>query len=946
MKKLFKIFVWAAGIFIALLLLIVIAFKLFFPAEKAKVYAIEKAETFLNRKVTIEAIDISIWGGLGLQLVGVTVSNPQDFSDQTDFLTAENVDVKMRLWPLLFGEFRVDRFILNRPQISLIKSIELKNNYTFESADSIPETKALENIPGEAVPAVAAISFETFEINNGTIVYKNYSDQSELILSGINFHSSLVNPTENRFQSIGELAIESVLLESEESFPEVKVSLEYDAELDLTNKRLVLEESALELNDISFRLSGQLSDFTSAPKGRFTIKSESVLAEQLIELLPSRVRKSISDYTISGELSMTIDLEYDQQKTTPFSYSGTLSLNKVRVTTRMINATLQFDRAFIDFKPDNVRANIEGGTIDGQPFKGHVIINDFANPELNGDLTGSIDLAVFDPLIDKEDKFEFSGKTELDLRFSGRINDSEQLVYSGNLKMLNGKFKSELLPEPIDSLYLDLYIDNKVTTVRRIAAKSKSAELLFSGRFENVINYFMADSLSRLKLPAPLIVGELSGSSDLALLNGYLEKTRAARVTGKTSFNLKVSGNPVLLTSLKPYGNLSISDGSYYDSTFPEPIKHFSATMTVVADTFKVDSMKIEFESSDVSLSGKIIQPVPYFLTYLGIIEGTPPKPLFELDIISRRFNVDKMFPEAVPGSEAVTAKLPSDTVPELIVPDMNGRGTFSIDTLIYSQIEFTNIKGLLRVQDRRMESYNVTGNVYSGRISGETTIDLNDFSKPQYNGKFKATSIEADDFVSRFTKMGGFLFGKININGDYNAQGWDRQAFLNSLSMNGLAQMNKGKLVTSDSIHQKLNFITKKLKLPFDKEQTIRNLSSKITVKDGKVGLDNLKTSLGVIGDLELGGFYSFDGELDYTGSILLSKEQTKKIMSELSKNNLLGGLAGLLNNKSVDRLRLPIKLGGTVDKPKPEIDMAALTGNAGKNLLQNLFKKFSENK
>ena len=169
-------------------------------------------------------------------------------------------------------------------------------------------------------------------------------------------------------------------------------------------------------------------------------------------------------------------------------------------------------------------------------------------------------------------------------------------------------------------------------------------------------------------------------------------------------------------------------------------------------------------------------------MTYLGIIEGTPPKPLFELDIVSKRFNVDKMFPEAVPGSEAGTAKLPSDTVPELIVPDMNGRGTFSIDTLIYSQIEFTNIKGLLRVQDRRMESYNVTGKAYSGSVSGETTIDLNDFSKPRYTGKFKATGIEADDFISRITKMGGFLFGNININGDYNALSLDRESFLTSL--------------------------------------------------------------------------------------------------------------------------------------------------------------------
>ena len=95
MKKLLKILAWIAGIFIVLLILVVVGFKLFFPAEKAKAMAIEKASAQLGREITIEGIDLSIWGGLGIQLVDVAVANPPEF-EGGEFLSADNVDLKLK----------------------------------------------------------------------------------------------------------------------------------------------------------------------------------------------------------------------------------------------------------------------------------------------------------------------------------------------------------------------------------------------------------------------------------------------------------------------------------------------------------------------------------------------------------------------------------------------------------------------------------------------------------------------------------------------------------------------------------------------------------------------------------------------------------------------------------------------------------------------------------
>jgi hypothetical protein len=715
--------------------------------------------------------------------------------------------------------------------------------------------------------------------------------------------------------------------------------MDYSAALDFGKQLFSIQQSQVKVNDISIRIEGELHDIKSAFNGRVNIQGEQISAEQVMPLLADSLKRKLREYDLKGTFDLDLDLEYDQRKAEPLYYSGTINIIDVSLQNGAINGELKFKQALVDFKPDNVRANIEGGTFNSQPFKGHLVMNDFDNPYINGDITGSMDLSIFQPLLArKKGNINLSGKSNIDLKFSGALKEKLNLQYSGNLSVVGGKFAAEFLPEPVDALTMDLYFDNEVTNVRKISAQSKSANVNFTGRFEHVLNYYLADSSDRPKLKKPLITGNVDGKADLSVLNKYLTEKRGGQMTGVVDFNLKVSGSPVDISDLKPHGAMTIANGSLIDTLLPEPINRLDAQFTVVADTFKVDSMTVQFVSSDVKMRGKIIRPVPYFLTYLGVTGGDPLKPLFELNLTSRRFNVDKMFPEAVPGSEAISEPAEVTTEPSLVVPDMNGTGTFLIDTLIYSEIEFTNIKGDLRVQDRKIDCYNVTGSVYTGKVTGETSIDLNDFANPKYTGEFKANDVEADDFMKRFSKLGGFLFGKINVNGTYNAFGWDRNAFLSSLTMDGLAQMTRGKLVTSGPSYQAVNAIAKSLSLNFDQEQPVRNLASKLLVKDGKVGLDNLKTSLGDIGDIEIGGFYAFNGGLEYKGSVLLSKEATKKVMSFLTKDDVLGGLTGLFTDKSVDRLKLPLLIEGTVDDPKVKVDMAGLSKTAGQNLKNKL--------
>jgi hypothetical protein len=115
--------------------------------------------------------------------------------------------------------------------------------------------------------------------------------------------------------------------------------------------------------------------------------------------------------------------------------------------------------------------------------------------------------------------------------------------------------------------------------------------------------------------------------------------------------------------------------------------------------------------------------------------------------------------------------------------------------------------------------------------------------------------------------------------------------------------------------------------------------------VEDGKVFLDKLKAELGKIGEVSIDGYYGFNGNLDYSGTILLSESMSKDVASKLG---LGSSIANLLTSGSTPRFAVPVKIGGTVDNPSFEIDKETLQkniadklkGDAG-NLLKGLFKK-----
>jgi len=930
MKKALKVLLWFAGIALVLVILAVVAAYLFFPLEKAKAYAIERGSVALNRPLQVKGVNVSFWGGLGVVLEDVSIGNPEAIGEG-ELLVAEHVDVKLRLLPLISGEYEVDRLVIKNPHIRLRVLADGSNNFTFDAIEQKAPPEMADQIEPETKAAAVAVSFDKLEISDGNLEFSDDSTGVNFTAVGLDLQTTLETPRPGVYKSAGRISIDGLGIPEANDFPELSIDLKYSGGFDLGQDLITLDNAQLTANGVTVDLVGSVMGVLESPRGKVSVKSDQIPVESLLAFLSPVQRQSFEGFAASGNLAVDMDVEYDPRDKEALSYFGTAILSALTLSSDTIPGQLSIKKALVDFKSDNLRMTIQDGAFDGESFKGHLVVNDFDNPDLNGELAGGLNLEYLAPFLPAQQDRHMSGRCQFDIKISGGLSDWKSMDFSGNLKVRDGSYRSAALPIPFDSLDLDVYFDRSLSHVKKFSSRTPSGRLEFTGRVYDLVPYLLADSEAVVEIK-PRLEGKLVGDLDVSILNQFLPAKGGPKMEGRLDFNLDLEGVLSDVGTFAPTGSIFISDASYTDSLLPEPIEQFSAEIVAREDTLEVRDMSVRFSSSDVSLVGKLSHPFPYFLPINDSLRNSLKKPVLVFELSSGRFDTDRLFPEAVPGTglpeqSAVTF----DSVSSIMLPNIEGAGVLTVDTLIYSAVEFTEIAGRMRIHDRIIECYDVTGKVYSGGVAGGSTVDLTDFTTPRYSGQFEASNIEADDFISHFSTLGGHFFGKMNLDGTFAATGWDPDSIPYSLNMNSTFTMANGKVVTTGAVHQAINTVAKLFGKEVAAEQALKNLTTFIKVEDGKVMVDRLRTSLGNLGDLSLNGFYAFDGTVQYQGTILLSQEWSQK---NLSGGGLLGGLAGLLTDKNDSRVRLPISLLGTLDDPRLEVDYGALKKGLGDNL------------
>lgn len=140
-----------------------------------------QVERALGRTVQVGEIEISLWGGVGARLQNVALADDPAFSSET-FVRATDLEVKLKLMPLLRREIEVRRVIAHDPVIRVIRNAQGVFNFASlgrgDTLDAPPQTS--EATPSSSAESLPLLLVALVNISNGDIHYTDQHTNTDL----------------------------------------------------------------------------------------------------------------------------------------------------------------------------------------------------------------------------------------------------------------------------------------------------------------------------------------------------------------------------------------------------------------------------------------------------------------------------------------------------------------------------------------------------------------------------------------------------------------------------------------------------------------------------------------------------------------------------------------------------------------------------------------------
>lgn len=155
--------------------------------NRNKDFFLSQAEQALGRKVSVGDVGVTLWGGIGVTLSRFTLSDDPSFSS-SHFVSAEDLQVNLKLLPLLRKDFQVKRLILHKPVIHVIRNKQGRFNFATIGEEKKQKPKEPEKAEKEKEPkAPPALLIAMVDISGGEVRYVDQKEGTDFRAQQIDF---------------------------------------------------------------------------------------------------------------------------------------------------------------------------------------------------------------------------------------------------------------------------------------------------------------------------------------------------------------------------------------------------------------------------------------------------------------------------------------------------------------------------------------------------------------------------------------------------------------------------------------------------------------------------------------------------------------------------------------------------------------------------------------
>ncbi|MCP4568039.1 MAG: AsmA family protein [FCB group bacterium] len=609
---------------------------------------------------------------------------------------------------------------------------------------------------------------------------------------------------------------------------------------------------------------------------------------------------------------------------------GTLKIPSISSNLLPENLPLDLELAYnadIDFQYADLTLSNTTLKINGIPFEVEATVRNFLDPQSIFTKLKATDVSI-EPLLAYIPAGTGFDPTEI--RLSGQIDGAVEArieMGGGRTPYLSGALKFN----DLSIGYLDLKNRLYFKTLD-IAFNPDTVSFVSAGGKLSDEDFYLAGTAKNWDDLAFAVTTK--GSYDLAGILPFMEPEYGHQLSGRAHFDLELDGQKSNWIDMDIQGQAGVEKVFYTNDSLTSPLNRLDMDINFQPNKVIIESLYAEYPGVKMTLTGTMKNGFAHLLQP----RGGHKKPYLDFQLKAPLIDYDILVPEeeviqtGVDNHGGQTTELPAP----IFLPDIEAGGRVVVDKLVFRGIEITDIQSEVGYKDGIISYKKAQGRIYSGRMQSDGSVDINDMYQPYVSCTFAGQDIEADDFLTQMIDAGGHLFGKFDVDGTLAGRGSEPEDFINSLDANGHLSMKEGRLVNFDLISR----LADQFKFKTFEEESLRDLATAITVRDGKVLLEGTKL-FSKMGDWNIGGTVAFiDRTLDLRVGLYLSPEFSKKL-------DLFGGLL----EDDQGRVKVNFNLTGDYDNPtvsnlstdnsaaQKKVEDAVKEG--AKKLLDGLFKK-----
>jgi AsmA protein len=268
----------AGATILALLIATAISLPMFVDLGRFKSIYLPLIEETLQRRVDLDEVRLSLVPRPSIRLSNLNIS-ANSTSPAESFFTAQEVQLRLKLWPLLSGRFEITEFVLDKPVFTLQKASKRSASSNVLADKQIPANSGAESNklgPAPKLPDSAAIALtipRRLRIKDGQLK----------ILTA--------KPTPLRIHGI-ELSMEE--FSSERPFP-YRATFNYPGLKTVTltglldyqdeQTKLIFNDNRLTVQNLTLPLEGSISNLATTPRFNLVLADESVDARPVMQIL-------------------------------------------------------------------------------------------------------------------------------------------------------------------------------------------------------------------------------------------------------------------------------------------------------------------------------------------------------------------------------------------------------------------------------------------------------------------------------------------------------------------------------------------------------------------------------------------------------------------------------------------------------------------------------------